>query len=324
MKKITKSLIAVFAALGLTFTATPAVNAEPADQQVVAIIDAGFEAERFGDSVILEACVLAFSFGCNTISKGLEIGPGAAGTENELKPRYHEDWNHGNLMAEAVLKANPNAKLILIRNGKVYNNVMGKATTKDFDAAMEWVANNAEKYGIDAVSYSMANHRYVFKGGGNVAIYQRIVNIYTGIIDRYKAMGMSPNVYSRLQAIVDRYQAKIDNAGTITCPVPNKTVNNIEDLANKGIPTFIAAGNNADKIHVSEPACVEEAMTVSSGNGAGGLLGSSNFSKTLTDFIVTAPNTSTATAKMAGLWTANSGDVKTSVFANSNALLVAD
>ena len=52
MKKISKSLVAVFAALGLTFTATPAVNAEPADQQVVAIIDSGFDTSQLGDSVI--------------------------------------------------------------------------------------------------------------------------------------------------------------------------------------------------------------------------------------------------------------------------------
>lgn len=74
----------VFAALGLLFAGTPAVNAEPADEQVVAIIDACFDAERFGDSVILEACILAYSFGCNDISKGFETGPGAARATSEV------------------------------------------------------------------------------------------------------------------------------------------------------------------------------------------------------------------------------------------------
>lgn len=322
MKKISKSLIAVFAALGMLFAATPAVNAEPADEQVVAIIDAGFDAERFGDSVILEACVLAFSFGCNTISSGLEIGPGAAGTENELKSRYHDDWEHGNLMAEAVLEANPNAKLILIRNAKVFNNVMMKATSKDFDASIKWVEDNAELYGIDAVSYSMASHRYVAKGGGNVTVYERIVKIYDRLIDRYESRGLTSSV-ARFKALRDKYQAKIDNAGSIACPVPQATVDNIKDLSDMGIPTFIAAGNNADKFNVSSPACVDEAVTVSSGDGNGGLLGSSNFSPTKTDFIVTAPNTSTATAKLAGMWTANN-NLSASNFRDSNALLVTD
>lgn len=323
MKKINKSLIAVFAALGMVFTASPAVNAEPADEQVVAIIDAGFEAERFGDSVILEACILAYSFGCNDISKGFETGPGAAGSTTEVLPRYQEKWNHGNLMAEAVLKANPNAKLILIKNAKVFGGRMLNATHNDFKASMEWIAENAEEYGIDAVSYSMASHRYVAQSGGNTASYQRIVDIYTRMIDSYKAKGRPENRYSWMIKLRDRYQAKIDNAGSVVCPVPQQTVDNISDLADRGIPTFIAAGNNADKNNVSRPACVEQAVTVSAGDGNGDLLSSSNFSATVTDFIVTAPNTSTATAKLAGMWTANN-NISASTFRDSNALIVTD
>jgi len=321
VKKISKSLIAVFAALGLVFTATPAVNAEPADQQVVAIIDAGFDAERFGDSVILEACVLRFNYGCNN-HKGLELGEGAAGspTSDTLKERYLEDWDHGNLMAEAVLAANPDAKLVLIKNGKVFGNVMMKASLKDFDASIAWVEENAEKYGIDAVSYSMASHRYVAKGGGNTARYQRMVDTYNRFIVLYESMGMN---VSWLTGLRDKYQAKIDAGSNVVCPVPQATQNNIAALASVGIPTFIAAGNNADKDYVSNPACADAAFAVSSADSSGSLNRSTNFSPTKTDFVVPGPNTSTATASLAGAWSADSRVTERGApVPNSNALLV--
>lgn len=323
MKKISKSLIAVFAALGMLFAVTPAVNAEPADEQVVAIIDAGFDAERFGDSVILEACILAYSFGCNDISKGFEVGPGAAGATSEVLPRYQEKWNHGNLMAQAVLDANPNAKLILIKNAKVFGGRMLNATHNDFKASMKWIAENAEEYGIDAVSYSMASHKYVAQGGGNTARYERMVSLYNRLIDRYESRGMPERIIQRLEKLRDKYQARIDSAGTVKCPSLPQTSASIQSLADLGIPTFIAAGNNADKGYVSQPACIDAAVAVSSADSSGNLLRSSNFSPTKTDFLVPAPNTSTATAKLAGAWVANPGIAESGTpVGDSNALLV--
>lgn len=321
IKKTTNKLLAIFAIVGIGLTGSATASAEEADSQVVAIIDAGFDAERFGDSVILEACVLKFNYGCNN-HQGLELGEGAAGspTSHTLKDRYLEDWNHGNLMAEAVLRENPDAKLILIKNGKVFGNVMMKASLKDFDASIAWVKENAERYGIDAVSYSMASHRYVAKGGGNTASYQRIVDMYNKFIERYEAMGINA---SWMIGIRDKYQAKIDAGSNVVCPVPKLTQDNIEELYNAGIPTFIAAGNNADKGYVSNPACADSAIAVSAAESNGALRSSSNFSPTKTDFLVPAPNTSTATAKLAGAWVANPGIAESGTpVGDTNALLV--
>lgn len=323
IKTTIKKILSIFAIVGLSFTGSVAASAEEQDQQVVAIIDAGFDAERFGDSVILEACILAHSFGCNDISSGLSIGPGEAGTEDEVKARYQEDWNHGNLMAEAVLEANPNAKLVLIRNGKVFNGVMMKATKQDFEASLKWLTQNAETYSIDAVSYSMGSHRYVAEGGGNTSRHQRLVDIYNRIIDRYKAIGLAPVFYERLEKKRDKYQALIDAAGTVKCPLLPETTASIQSLADAGIPTFIAAGNNADKDYVSQPACIDAAVAVSSADASGNILGSSNFSPTKTDFLVPAPNTSTATATLAGAWVANPGIAESGTpVGETNALLV--
>lgn len=323
VKNTIKKMLSAFAIVGLAFTGSVSASAEEADAPVVAIIDAGFDAERFGDSVILEACILAYSFGCNDISEGFETGPGAAGAPGGVLPRYEEKWNHGNLMAEAVLAENPNAKLVLIKNAKVFGGRMLNATLKDFDASIAWLAENAQEYGIDAISYSMGSHRYVSQGGGNTAGYQRLVDIYQRIIDRYKAIGMAPKFYERLEKKRDKYQALIDNAGEVTCPAPSKTVANIRSLADQGIPTFIAAGNNGDKNNVSNPACIDAASTVSAANADGSLRSSTNFSPTITDFVVPGPDTSTATASLAGAWVASSSATnRGTAVANSNALLI--
>lgn len=323
VKTTIKKVLSIFAIVGLSFTGSVAASAEEQDQQVVAIIDAGFDAERFGDSVILEACILAYSFGCNDISEGFETGPGAAGATSEVLPRYQEKWNHGNLMAQAVLDANPNAKLILIKNAKVFGGRMLNATHNDFKASMKWIAENADEYGIDAVSYSMGSHRYVAQGGGSVDRYQRMVDTYQRFIDRYQSMGMPESSYGWLINLKEKYEAKIANAGTVKCPTMPVTTSSIESLAAQGIPTFIAAGNNADKDYISRPACIDAAVAVSSADSNGNLLRASNFSSTKTDFVVPAPDTSTATAKLAGAWVANPSISESGTpVGDSNALLV--
>lgn len=319
MKKINKSLIAVFAALGLVFTATPAVNAETSDAPVVAIIDSGFDTSQLGDSVIQEACVVAF-WGCGT--QAVQVGPGTSGTTNQIKARYLKDWQHGTDMALAMLEVNPNTKFVLIRNAKVYGNVVAMGSKKDFTAALQWVEDNAEQYGIDAVSFSRGSHTYVSRGGGDTRVFERIISRYERLIEIYTRVGITGPIIDRFESMIKKYEDRIAAAGNIECPAPAETDQNIKDLLSVGIPTFIAAGNNSSKRYIDTPACLDSAVAVSASDNTGELLKASNFSATLTDYIVAAPNTSTATARMAAMWASNS--FSASPYEDSNALLVTD
>lgn len=46
------------------------------------------------------------------------------------------------------------------------------------------------------------------------------------------------------------------------CPIEKGLQKKIVDLQGLGIPTIIAAGNNADKVNVSYPACIPEAVAI--------------------------------------------------------------
>jgi hypothetical protein len=295
MKKIT----AVFAALAIVgVSVTPS---QAADQLVIAIVDSGFDTSLLGDSVIQEVCVLGFNIGCNNY-KGLDVGPGSAGTTSKLRDRYLSDWGHGTDMALAALALNPETKFVLIRNAKVFNQVAIQGGEKDLEAALQWVEDNAAAYGIDAVSVSRGDHRYVAKGGGDSAQFQRIVDLYSKIIDRFVSRGISGKSVDGLIAMRDKYQEKLDNATLLECPASVALSTNVSDLLLMNIPTFVAAGNDGSRSYLDTPACIDAVFAVSAADDQGQLLKNSNFSSTKTDFVMNAPNTSTATIKMAVTW----------------------
>lgn len=101
--------------------------------------------------------------------------------------------------------------------------------------------------------------------------------------------------------------------GANYCPVNQTLTNTIRSLQTVGIPTILAAGNNYDVLRVDYPACISEAVAVSSVGERGNIENYSNAGPS-TDFyalgtyntsIKRAMGTSAATAAFAAYWVKN-------------------
>lgn len=75
----------------------------------------------------------------------------------------NESYSHGTIMATVASKIDPTAKIILIRVGNINPKTftLSSITTTEFDnvliPAFDWIAQNATKYNIAAVSTSMSH-----------------------------------------------------------------------------------------------------------------------------------------------------------------------
>ena len=263
----------------------------------VVIIDTAFNASLFGDSVVAEVCITAGA-GCNNRT-GFELGSGSSGANIAVKPRDLENWNHGNLMAKTILESNPNAKLLLIRNAKVYGNAVLSGTEKDLSVALSWVESNAEAYNVVAVSVSRGSHSYVSENK-TVSSLVGSIKIYEGMVSRLKASNANPKVIAPLEKILNDFKVRLASLPMATCPNTNDIRSKINSLQSLEIATIVATGNDADKTYVDYPACIEEAISVTAHNGQA-IVYVGNVSST-TDFASQAITTSEATAKLAGLW----------------------
>jgi hypothetical protein len=294
-----KKLIA-FISVALFLTTATSAHAEESRENAkvtVAIIDTSFDASLFGDSVIEEVCITAGG-GCNN-STGFELGLGASGAEIALKARDVENWNHGNLMAKTILEANPDANLLLIRNAKVYGNAVLSGTEKDLSAALSWLESNAKAYNVVAVSVSRGSHSYVSSDKAAAGLAGSI-KIYEGMVSRLKANKSNPRVVASLEKTLNRFKARLALLPPAVCPNTNDIRNKIISLQDMEIATIVATGNDADKVYVDYPACIEEAVSVTAHDGSS-IVYVGNVSST-TDFGAKATTTSEATAKLAGIW----------------------
>lgn len=248
----------------------------------------------------------------------LEAARAAAGggsTQSvQIQPAYIKDWNHGTQMASIVNQINPNANVILIRNAKVNSNgVVTLGNEKDFERSLEWVYANASKYNITAVSFSRGDHSWATKSAGSsseVAKLERIVNLLKS--RNYPAW--------RIRVYEDRLEAARAAVQGPECPVSASIQSDIVSLQSLGVATVIAAGNDRDHNYIDYPACISEAVAVSTmatyGNADGTANPSNNTNiSSKTDFVVTgtfntvygdvALSSSAATAAMAAYWSHN-------------------
>jgi hypothetical protein len=154
MKKILIACLAAFA----TFASflVPARAADPivldGTGQVMAIIDVGFDTSlpSIKNRVLAEACFAVYA-SCPDGTDQM-IGSGAA----TLTPDFAllNKQTHGTEMASVALQVAPNTKLVLVRdmgfkpNGTVY---MG---LQQLRSGLQWIRDNAVKYGITSVSVS--------------------------------------------------------------------------------------------------------------------------------------------------------------------------
>jgi 3-dehydroquinate dehydratase len=292
--------IVVFLSILIATTGSITANANDSNKDLaptIAIIDTAFDASVFGDSVIEEVCITAGG-GCNN-SSGFQTGAGSSGAAIEVKPRDLENWVHGNLMAKTVLESNPNAKLLLIRNSKIYGNAVLSGTEKDLAIALSWLSVNAKQYNVVAVSVSRGSHSYV-SSNRQLASLSATAKLYEGMLSRLIASRANPRVIAPLQKILDDTNKKISLVPAIQCPATNGIREEIIKLQSSNIATIVATGNDANKVYVDYPACIEEAISVTAHNGIG-IVHVGNVSST-TDFASQATTTSEATAKLAGLW----------------------
>lgn len=310
MKKILVGLVAA------VFTVAGVAPTQAAEFKTVAIIDSGFNAELFGDSVIEEVCIVAASIGCNNRS-GLDVGPGAASSPVQLRSFQMNDWNHGNQMAEVAIAANPDVKVLLIRNSKIFGKRMYLGTENDFAAALEWVDDNASTYNVVAVSFSRGSHSYA--SSGSTTRLKSLIRLYTSMHDRLVRLNRSQSLINYYANKIAGFQAQLDAAGPVPCKYNQATEDAIVSLKTNNIATFIATGNDGDKVNIDTPACIEDAISVATlakyGNDDGtyNLALNTNASSTTdfassgnfnTAFGVVRDSSSVATAVLAAHWVA--------------------
>jgi hypothetical protein len=266
MKKVTTLMFAMLLAfIPMSGNANEATTETVTrEAKAVVIIDSYFDSSKISGDVV-NICLARV---------GCELTPNPiAGIANS--------FNHGTAMADLVRKANPEAKLILIRAASATKNPRTGAVTmavingNDFLNSLRWVASSPENVSAVSFSYTISGNmrkvgdcRLSTVGGVNVSI-------------------VDPQIRS-----------------TVT------------NLKNAGIPVFAGTGNDSNRKPVAYPACIPDVMSVAAGVGNSfipssnrdantdfvGALPANTFNYTSSIFGVIPQTTSSATASVAGLW----------------------
>ena len=133
--------------LSLLFINVIPVHADQAP--AIAIIDTGFNASLYADSVVAEACFLEYS-NCANGKPSME-GAGASA----IPTLKSDTLNHGTQMMSVIKSVNPSAKLVLIRIvGTTDSGLQLIYSNKAVKMALDWVVANRAKYNISVVNVS--------------------------------------------------------------------------------------------------------------------------------------------------------------------------
>lgn len=313
--KVTKALMAALAAVGISLVGIVPSQASSEMTPTVAIIDTGFDTSRLSSAnIVHEVCVVSIRIGCEN-GTGLHEGEGASGHSYKVRHQFAKDWDHGTQMASIVSEVNPDANIILIRNAKAIRGTVIKGNVRDFEVALEWVADNAEEYNITAVSFSRGSHSHVKPAGSSVRT-ERLIAAYERVIKIFEARNFPESRIAPYRAKLE--QLKPSNASSAAqCPSNRSLEADISKLVNLGVATVIAAGNDGDKKNIDFPACIDDAVSVSTlatysnDDGTHNIANNSNVSKD-TDFAAygtfststgrVALSSSAATAALAAHW----------------------
>lgn len=155
--KMKKALLTLLS-IAIAFTAISPVQAE--DQKVLAIIDSAINSKNF-PSIIHEVCftkvkssIPTQNMSCPNGELFME-GPGAASAPWPVS--INNATYHGDTMVKAALTVNPNLKIVFIRFNDVTSLGNSRGDADVMAQAIEWVAQNASKYSIDALSVSQSS-----------------------------------------------------------------------------------------------------------------------------------------------------------------------
>jgi hypothetical protein len=161
MKKVLLALLSI----AIAFTALAPAQAE--DQKVLAIIDSAINSKNF-PSIIHEVCftkvkssIPTQNMSCPNGELFME-GPGAAAApwpmqKNSTNLDLNNATFHGDTMVKAALTVNPSLKIVFIRFNDVTSLGNSRGDADVMAQAIEWVAQNASKYSIDALSVSQSS-----------------------------------------------------------------------------------------------------------------------------------------------------------------------
>jgi len=140
-----------------TLLISPAFVAKAEPQATVAVLDTALDTSlpQFKDKIAYEVCILEWNSCPN--GKNFMEGPGSASMP--LTQMQNNGFAHGTQMVDALLKTNPNTKVVFVRIiGATSTGVRQIANEKTFINALEWVFNNKDKFNIQAVSMSQGHH----------------------------------------------------------------------------------------------------------------------------------------------------------------------
>jgi hypothetical protein len=241
---------------------TAAVERVEAAKALV-IVDSYFDSSKISGEVV-NVCIA---------KRGCELTPSPiAGTASS--------FNHGTAMAYLARKANPDAKLVLVRAASATKNprtgvvTMAVINGQDLLNSLRWVATNQKETSAVSFSYSIS---------GNMK------------------MG----------------ECKLSTVGSVNVSIVDPQIRStISELKAAGVPVFASTGNDSNKRPVAYPACIPDVMSVAAGVGGSfirssnhdsntdfvGALPANTFNYTSSVFGVIAQTTSSATASVAALW----------------------
>lgn len=292
-----RKFIAVAFAMAITLFGV--VPAQASTQSTIVIIDSGFNLSQISSSVVQEVCITTTS-GCNN-GTDFEIGPGAAQTSIAISSRFVSDWNHGTNMALSAISANPNIKLIVIRNARVYpsGNVLF-GSQGSLEAALQWVLDNRTTYKISGVLMSRGSHTHLIN---NTTVRGLIIQAQL-LSRQLDKMGNAP-IFSasirKFTKMLNDTRASLANLADIPCPASTATANLVSQLQINNVASIFATGNDFNSRFVDSPACLDQAIAVTAADASGKVLQMANVAPN-TDFAVVAPSTSVAAARFAGRW----------------------
>jgi len=158
-----KKIMAAVVALITTITSINMVQANQPVPATVAILDTALNANLpiFKDKIVHEACVMEFK-SCANGSDIME-GPGAAFMP--LNQMSRNGFDHGTKMTSASVLTNPNIKVVFVRIiGATPSGAYQFPNEETFVRAFRWVYQNKDKFNIQAVALSQANHQILMPG----------------------------------------------------------------------------------------------------------------------------------------------------------------
>lgn len=151
-----KKVMAVFASICVvlsqySYAGNAAVKNNTINTPSLAIIDTGLDTSLpiFSGKIIQEVCLIGWSTCPN--GSGYQEGAGASVVDKRLisTPRFA----HGTQMASIAINTNPNMNIVFIRivghTSDLREQIVPDST---IESALNWVANNKDKYNIKAVS----------------------------------------------------------------------------------------------------------------------------------------------------------------------------